>query len=153
MITAGKDGFYISSRQEDMDLDFVYGYLTESYWAKGIPKETVKKSIEHSLCFGVFSPEGQVGFARMITDRATYAYLADVFIDEKFRGKGLARWLMEIIMAHPELQGLRQILLATRDAHGLYAKVGFQPLSNTERWMRIANQDVYTKNTATPVQP
>jgi GNAT superfamily N-acetyltransferase len=89
----------------------------------------------------------------MVTDRATYAYLADVFIDEKFRGLGLAKWLMEVIMAHPDLQGLRQLMLATRDAHGLYAKVGFQPLQNTERWMRIANQDVYTKKASNPVQP
>ena len=131
-----------------MDIDFIHGYLTTSYWAAGITKEIVLRSIQGSLCFGVFkndsgSPKKQVGFARMVTDQATFAYLADVFIDEDFRGKGLSKWLMEFILSHPGLQGLRRMLLATRDAHGLYAQFGFSELNNPERWMQIHQPDIY----------
>ena len=103
----------------------------------------LQKSIEGSMCFGVYCNDRQVGFARMVTDNATFAYLADVFIIEKFRGRGLSKWLMECILSHNNLQGLRRILLATKDAHRLYTKFGFTPLNNPDRFMHIYNPDVY----------
>jgi GNAT superfamily N-acetyltransferase len=106
-------------------------------------KEIVRRSIEGALCFGVFENERQIGFARMITDRATFAYLADVFIIDEYRGLGLSKWLMEVIMSHPDLQGLRRLMLATRDAHELYKKFGFTSLNNVDRWMHIHYPDVY----------
>src|SRR6476659_9236422 len=114
--------YSITTDKNKMDIDFIHSYLTRSYWAEGITKEIVARSIAGSLCFGVFNNDKQVGFARMVTDEATFAYLADVFIDEFHRGKGLSKWLIQVIMAHPGLQGLRRILLATRDAHGLYTQ-------------------------------
>jgi GNAT superfamily N-acetyltransferase len=105
--------------------------------------DVVKRSIEHSLAFGVFKEDQQVGFARIITDYATFAYLGDVFILEPFRGRGLSKWLMEVIVGHPELQGLRRWMLLTRDAHGLYGKVGFTELINPERYMELHFPDVY----------
>ena len=126
-----------------MDIDVIHSFLTRSYWAEGISKEIIRKSVEGALCFGVFENDKQVGFARMITDKATFAYLADVFIIEEFRGLGLSKWLMEVILAHPDLQGLRRMMLATRDAHELYKKFGFTPLNNVDRWMHIHHPDVY----------
>ena len=126
-----------------MDIDVIHSFLTRSYWAEGISKEIVRRSIEGALCFGVFENDKQIGFARMITDRATFAYLADVFIIEEFRGLGLSKWLMEVIMSYPDLQGLRRMMLATRDAHELYKKFGFTLLNNVDRWMHIHNPDVY----------
>jgi len=142
-----KNRFLISTEKEKLDIDFIHSFLTRSYWAKGIPREIVIKSIEGSICFGVFDAEKQIGFARMITDKATFAYLADVFIDEQYRGRGLSKWLMEVIMSHPDLQGLRRILLATRDAHGLYAQFGFTPLTHVDRWMQVHHPDVYNQQT------
>jgi GNAT superfamily N-acetyltransferase len=134
--------YTISTEVQKMDVEAIYAYLARSYWAEGRTKSTVEKSIRNSLNFGVFAPEGaQVGFARVITDYATFAYLADVYILEEHRGHGLSKWLMETIMAHPELQGLRRWSLATRDAHGLYAQFGFTPLPKPEIWMQIFNQD------------
>ena len=138
-----KDKFYISTEKEKMDIDLIHSFLTRSYWAEGISKEIVSRSIEGALCFGVFENEKQIGFARMITDRATFAYLADVFIIEEYRGRGLSKWLMEVIMSHPDLHGLRRMMLATRDAHELYKKFGFTPLNNVDRWMHIHHPDVY----------
>jgi len=138
-----KDDFLITTDKSKIDTAYVHRFLTRSYWAAGIPMETVQKSIEGSLCFSVFFEEQQVGFARAITDEATFAYLADVFIDENFRGKGLSKWLMETIISYPGLQGLRRFLLATRDAHGLYQQFGFTPLTYTDRWMHIHHPDVY----------
>lgn len=126
-----------------MDIDFIHSFLTRSYWAEGISKEIIRRSIEGALCFGVFENDKQVGFARMITDRATFAYLADVFIIEEYRRLGLSKLLMEVIMSHPDLQGLRRMMLATRDAHELYKKFGFTPLNNVDRWMHIHNPDIY----------
>jgi N-acetylglutamate synthase-like GNAT family acetyltransferase len=126
-----------------MDIDLIHSFLTRSYWAEGISKEIVRRSIEGALCFGVFENDKQVGFARMITDRATFAYLADVFIIEEYRGLGLCKWLMEVIMSHPDLQGLRRMILATRDAHELYKKFGFTPLNNVDRWMHTHHPDIY----------
>jgi len=126
-----------------MDIDLIHSFLTRSYWAEGISKEIIGRSIEGALCFGVFENDKQVGFARMITDKATFAYLADVFIIDEYRGLGLSKWLMEVIMSYPDLQGLRRIMLATRDAHELYKKFGFTQLNNVDRWMHIHYPDVY----------
>jgi N-acetylglutamate synthase-like GNAT family acetyltransferase len=144
-MTIVKDNFSVSTDISRLDINVIHGFLTSSYWAENIPVETVRKSIEGSMCFGVYDENRQIGFARMITDKATFAYLADVFILEEYRGRGLSKWLMEIIMNSPELQGLRRIMLATRDAHGLYKKSGFTPLTQPNRWMQIHNPDIYKK--------
>lgn len=141
--------FEISTDPNRLDVDVIYSFLSTSYWSAGIPREVVEKSINNSLCFGVYSPEGQqVGFARMITDKATFAYLADVFILEDFRGMGLSKRLMEFIFSYPELQGLRRMMLATRDAHSLYEKYGFTPLTNPDTFMQNWNPEVYSKSKA-----
>jgi N-acetylglutamate synthase-like GNAT family acetyltransferase len=129
-----------------MNLSVIHDFISSSYWAIGIPLETLKTAIENSLCFGVFTNEGaQVGFARVITDTATFAYLADIFILEAHRGKGLSKWLMTVIMSHPHLQNLRRISLATRDAHELYKQFGFQALANPQTFMEVWRPDVYKK--------
>jgi len=140
-----KNGFTISTEKEKLDIELIHSFLNRTYWAEGISKETIRRSIEGSLCFGVFENDRQVGFARMITDKATFAYLADVFIIEEYRGRGLSKWLMEVIMSHPDLQGLRRMILATKDAHGLYKQFGFTPLINVDRWMHILDPDVYKR--------
>jgi GNAT superfamily N-acetyltransferase len=140
-----KDNFLISTDPAKIDLDAVHAYLVRSYWAEGIPREVVERSIKGSLCFGVYDGTKQIGFARVITDRATYAYIGDVYILEEYRGKGLSKWLMSCIKAHPDLQGLRRWALATRDAHGLYKQFGFTELKAPERWMEIANPGIYKK--------
>ena len=134
---ATNNEFTISTERARIDIALVHDYLcNESYWAKNIPVAIVKKSIDGSLCFGIYHHDQQIGFARVITDRATFGYLADVFIIERFRGKGLSKWLMQVIMDHPDLRGFRRWMLATRDAHGLYAQFGFRPLDKPERIMR-----------------
>ena len=130
-----KADFVISTNPARLDLEVIFGYLSSSYWAANRPKEVVARSLKHSLCFGVYEGERQVGFTRIITDYATYAYLCDVFVLEEYRGKGLGKWLISVVTEHPELQGLRRWSLATRDAHGLYSKVGFTELKAPERWM------------------
>ncbi len=135
--------YSISTVKHRLDLAMIHGFLTTSYWAAGVTMDVVKRSIEHSLVFGVYKSEQQVGFARIITDYATFAYLGDVFILESFRGQGLSKWLMEVIVAHPELQGLRRWMLLTRDAHGLYRKVGFAEPKSPERYMEMYFPDVY----------
>jgi N-acetylglutamate synthase-like GNAT family acetyltransferase len=140
----GREGFVVSTDPGRVALDVVYGYLARSYWSRGIPLAMVKKALKHSLCFGVYSGEGaQVGFARVISDYATYAYLADVFILEDYRGKGLSKWLMECILTHPELQTVRTFFLATRDAHGLYEQFGFKPVEEPGRYMVRRNPAVF----------
>src|SRR5438105_3108285 len=117
----------ISDRKElAHHVDAIHGYLTTSYWAEGIPKNIVKRSMQNSLCFGVLHGKELVAFSRVITDKATYAYLADVFVLEKHRGKGLSKCMMEAVKKHPHLQGIRRFMLVTRDAHGLYEKYGFK---------------------------
>lgn len=136
----------ISTDKSLLQLDVIHDFLKNSYWAKIIPIEIVKKSIEHSICFGVYLDEKQIGFARVMTDQATFAYLADVFIVKEQQGKGYSKELMKFIMAHPELQGLRKFLLATADAHGLYKQFGFKELAKPERVMEITITDIYSKN-------
>jgi len=133
-----KKGFEISTDKDLLDFQMIYSYLSdESYWSKGISVEKVRRSIENSICFGVYHHGRQVGFARIITDKATFAYLCDVFILDDFRGQGLSKWLIQTILAHAELQGLRRWSLATADAHGLYSQFGFMPLTSPENWMGI----------------
>jgi GNAT superfamily N-acetyltransferase len=133
----------ISTDSERFDLDVIHGYLARSYWAKGIPRETVERAIAGSLCFGAFDGERQIGFARVITDKATFAYLADVFVLEEFQGRGVASKLMEAIVGHPELQGLRRWMLVTRDAHRLYEKFGFRPVAHPDRHMEALLANPY----------
>jgi GNAT superfamily N-acetyltransferase len=138
-----RGGFVISTDKQRLDIELVHGFLTQSYWAKGIPREVVARSIENSFCFGVYGDGQQVGFARVITDHATYAYIADVFVLDSHRGRGLGKWLMECITEHPRLQGLRRWTLATRDAHGLYAQFGFTALKRPENFMELHHPEVY----------
>ena len=136
--------YLISTDPERLDLNAIHAFLTTCYWAKGIPRELVERSIKHSLCFGIYHVSGgQVGFARVISDVATIAYLGDVFVLESHRGRGLSKWMMECIMQHPDLQGLRRWILLTRDAHDLYAKFGFTPLKSADRYMELHQPDVY----------
>ena len=137
--------FVISTDKERLDVDVVHGFLTECYWAQGIRREVVARSIQNSLCFGVYGNAGQVGFARVISDYATYAYIGDVFVLESYRGHGLGKWLMECIMDHPWLRGLRRWSLVTDDAHGLYTKFGFTPLKAPERHMELHDPEVYMR--------
>ena len=128
--------YVISTDPARLDLETIHSYLSgSSYWAQGRPAEVVRRSIENSLCFGLYWRGRQVGFARVISDRATFAWLADVFVLAEARGQGVGKWLMEIIIAHPDLQGLRRWVLATKDAHSLYSRFGFTPLKRPERWM------------------
>jgi GNAT superfamily N-acetyltransferase len=138
-----KGQYLVSTDRARLDVDAIHAFLTTCYWAKGIPKETVTRSIENSLCFGVYCGGEQVGFARVVSDYATYAYIGDVFVLEAYRGRGLGKLLMECIVSHPALQGLRRWTLATRDAHGLYAQYGFTPLRKPGRWMERHDQNVY----------
>lgn len=136
-------GFTITDRREDLDVEVIHNFLRESYWATGIPRALVETSIRHSLCFGLYHDAYQVGFGRVISDQATFAYIADVFVLPAFQGRGLGKWLVSCILAHPELQGLRRWLLATRDAHGLYQQQGFVALRRPEVFMEINDPDVY----------
>lgn len=142
MFEIQQDNILISTDKSKLQLDIIHDYLSKkSYWAEGIPKETVQKSIENSLSFGIYLQQEneliQVGFCRIISDLATYAYLADVFVLEEYRGKGISKLLMETILKHPDLQGLRRWVLATADAHGLYAQYGFTSLDKPENFMQI----------------
>jgi GNAT superfamily N-acetyltransferase len=141
--TAERPPYLITCDPARIDVDAVWGWLRGTYWAKNIPRDTVARAIRHSLPFGIFEGERAVGFARVVSDRATFAYVADVFVEEEARGRGLAVWLMEVIRAHPELQGLRRWMLATRDAHGLYAKSGFVAMAHPDWFMEIHRPDVY----------
>ena len=139
--------FTITTDPAWLDPTAIHAFLSEhSYWAQGIPVETVERALAGSLCFGLYHHREQVGLARVVTDGATVAYLCDVYILPYFRGQGLSKWLMRCILDHPDLQGLRRWLLATRDAHSLYAQVGFTPLSRPEVFMEISRPDLYLQN-------
>jgi N-acetylglutamate synthase-like GNAT family acetyltransferase len=148
MVVMEMGRFLISTDRSKLDVDVIHRFLARSYWAEGIPRETVVRSIENSLCFGVYDNARQIGFARVISDFATYAYLADVFILEPYRERGLGKELMASIMAHPDLQGLRRWSLGTRDAQGLYAQFGFKPVVNTRARtvMEIADPEIYSRS-------
>lgn len=136
--------FLITTDKISLQIDVIQSFLAEeSYWAKGRILEQTQRAIDNSLCFGLFQAERQIGFARVISDFATFAYLGDVFVLKEFRGKGLSKWMMSVIVRHPELQGLRRWLLATRDAHGLYEKFEFAPLKFPERWMERTAPEAY----------
>jgi len=140
----GRGEFLVSTDPSRLNLDVIHNFLTNCYWAKGVPRDVVARSIEHALCFGVYDGSGaQVGFARVISDFATVAYVGDVFVLDSHRGRGLGKWLMESITQHPALQGLRRWILTTRDAHGLYAQVGFTPVKFPERYMERHDPRVY----------
>jgi ribosomal protein S18 acetylase RimI-like enzyme len=153
-----RDEFLISTDRARLDLDVIHGFLTKSYWAKGISRELVARSLEHSLCFGIYDESGsegpdfanavrpgasQVGFCRVVSDLTTVAYLGDVFVLETYRGRGLSKFLMECVTQHPALDGLRRWILLTRDAHDLYKKFGFTPLKSADRYMELHRPDVY----------
>ena len=130
-----RDGYIISTDASRLDLGTVHDFLRTSYWAAGVPFEIVERSVENSMVFGVYHGAEQVGFARVVTDQATFAYLADVFVLETHRGQGLGKWLMEAILSHPDLQGLRRWMLASRDAHELYRSHGFDDLGSPQIFM------------------
>ncbi|MFN7947334.1 MAG: GNAT family N-acetyltransferase [Blastocatellia bacterium] len=133
----------ISTDQARLDLAVIHGFLSRSWWAEGVPVEIIRRAIEHSLCFGVYDGAQQIGFARVISDYATFAYLADVFILEAWRGRGLSKRLMREIMNHPDLQGLRRFALVTKDAHGLYQQFGFTDLAHPDRHLEIVRTEIY----------
>ncbi len=136
--------YKISTNRDDFDFEVIYDFISNSYWAKGISREVLIKAIDNSFCFAVLKDSGeQIGFARLVTDKATFAYLADVFILESYRGLGLSKWLIQTIVSQPELQGLRRVLLATKDAQGLYSKYGFNSIENPEYFMEIVRADIY----------
>ena len=147
VVESRRGDFLVSTDPARLDLDVIHVFLAnDSYWAKGIPRDVLARAIKHSLCFGVYDGTGaQVGFARVISDFATYSYIADVFVLESHRGRGLGKALMECIMSHPALQGLRRWNLTTRDAHTLYAQSGFGPLVFPERYMEILRLNIYEK--------
>jgi GNAT superfamily N-acetyltransferase len=131
-----RDGYEVSDDRTRLDREAVHRFLaTESYWAQDIPRAVVDRAIDHSLCFGLFHGTAQAGFARVVTDHATFAYLCDVYVDARHRAAGLGLWLMECIVAHPDLQGLRRFCLMTRDAHTLYERFGFKPMPDPARFM------------------
>ena len=146
-----KDGYLVSTDKSKIDVETVHHFLSHSYWAENIPLDIVRKSIENSLCFGIYHQKKLVGFARAISDFATFAYLADVFILPEERGKGLSKWLIGIILEHPQLHGLRRFTLATRDAHSLYAQFGFSLFDKPERWMQKHDPVVYKRDTSASV--
>jgi GNAT superfamily N-acetyltransferase len=138
-----RDRLTVTTDKARLDRSVIHAFLRTSYWAENVPRSVVDKSIDNSLCFGLLDADRQIGFARVITDCATFAYLADVFVLPEHRGRGLGTWLLECIVSHPELQGLRRRMLGTRDAHGLYEKFGFTPLRRPEIFMEIVDYGVY----------
>jgi GNAT superfamily N-acetyltransferase len=139
IIEAHKEDFTISTDPARLDIDAVAEMLTRAYWARGRSSDLIARYVQHSLVFGVYHEDKQIGLARVISDYTTFAWLCDVFIHEDYRGNGLGKWLMETVHAHPDLQGLRRWMLATKDAHGLYKQFGWAPLDNPERWMQKFN--------------
>lgn len=139
-----REGQYLVSTDPSLlDIESIHAFLTASYWAEGVPPDIVARSVEHSLPFGLYDGRAQIGFARVITDFATYAYLADVYVEGEYQGQGLGKLLMRAVMDHPDLQGMRRWLLGTRDAHGLYRQFGFTELKRPERWMEKPAPGLY----------
>ncbi|MES0855432.1 GNAT family N-acetyltransferase [Geobacillus sp. G4] len=146
-----RDEFSISTEKSYLDMDVIFNFLNkESYWANGISREIIAESIKNTpLCFGIYKgdptigPAQLIGFGRVISDLSTFAYLADVFVLKPFRGLGLSKWLMSIIKEHPQLQTVRRFMLATKDAHSLYAQYGFEPLDNPSIFMQIVRKNIY----------
>lgn len=136
----------ISTDKDRLNVDLIFDFLRSSYWARNIPRSVVEKCVRHSLCFGAYCDDRQVGFGRVVTDFATFADIADVFVIPEHRGRGVSKLLLRAMLEHPELQGLRRILLATQDAHGLYEQFGFKPLGNPEHYMTIHNPEVYRRS-------
>lgn len=145
-LTHYRDEFSISTDKGKLDIDSIHEFLsTKAYWCLNIPKSTVERAIQNSLCFGVYKNGKQVGFARVISDFSTIAYLGDVYILDDYRGQGLSKWLMETIMTHHQLQGLRRWILLTGDAHGLYRQFGWKEIADPTKWMELHNKNVYAK--------
>ncbi len=141
-VTRGE--FTIDTERSRLDTDAIQHFLeNDSYWARNRTREQTLAAIENSICFGLYTASRQIGFARVVSDRATFAYVGDVYVIDEFRGQGLSKWLMETMLAHPDLQGLRRWVLATRDAHGLYAQYGFTELKHPDRWMELAAPNAY----------
>ncbi|MHA1563673.1 MAG: GNAT family N-acetyltransferase [Alphaproteobacteria bacterium] len=141
-----RDSYVISDDQDRLDLDAIHGFLTKAYWSAGVPWEVVVRAVRNSLAFGLYDPDGAlVGFGRCVTDRATFAYLSDIFVLPKNRGKGLGAWLVAAMMDHPDMSGLRHMILATNDAHGLYEKVGFHSMAKPQRYMHKLDLDIYER--------
>jgi GNAT superfamily N-acetyltransferase len=138
-----RDTFTVTCDPAKLDHAVIKQFLVSSYWAKDIPPATVEQSLQNSLCFALLEGDRQVGLARVITDRATFAYLCDVFVLPEYRGRGLSKWLVECVLNHPDLQGLRRWMLATRDAHGLYERFGFAPLKKPDIFMERHNPNAY----------
>ncbi|MEJ0085578.1 MAG: GNAT family N-acetyltransferase [Pseudomonadota bacterium] len=145
------DGYEISTDRARLDLHAIHAYLVPSYWSPGIPLKIVARAVSHSLCFGLFENAGgaQVGFTRVVTDYATFAYLCDVYVLEEHRGRGLSKWMMREVMAHPALSGARRVMLATRDAHGLYRQNGFVVAGAAGNLMEIVRPDIYAGKVST----
>lgn len=141
-----RDEYCISTDKTKLDIDSIHEFLsTKAYWSLNIPKDRVQTSIQNSLCFGIYKNDQQIGFARVITDFSTIAYLGDVYILEAYRGMGLSKWLMNTIMSYPNLQGLRRWILLTGDAHGLYRQFGWTDIADPSKWMELHNKNVYAK--------
>lgn len=134
-----RSNFVISDDPARLDIEAICGFLSRAYWANIRPRDVIEKSIRYSLNFGLYDGERQIGFARVVTDRAVFAYLCDVFIHEDYRGQALGKWMMECVLAHPDLQGLKRWCLLTQDAHGLYRRFGFTELHDLDRWMEKVN--------------
>jgi GNAT superfamily N-acetyltransferase len=141
---ARRGAYFLSTDPELLNVSLIHRFLSEeSYWAPGIPREIVERSLKNSLCFGLFHESRQIGFARVVTDRATFAWLGDVFVIDAYRSEGLGKWMIESLLEHPDLRGLRRILLGTRDAHGLYTQFGFTPLADPTRFLEIYQPNLY----------
>ncbi len=138
-------GYELSTDKLRLDIELIHRFLAqESYWSRGVPRNVVELAVQNSLCFGVYHTGQQIGFGRVVTDKATFALLADLFVLKAHRGKGVSKWMLRCIQAHEELQGLRRWLLLTSDAHDLYAQFGFTPLGNPSRFMEVLRADIYT---------
>ena len=135
ILEAHRDSLLISTDPARLDVDTICDFLSRAYWAQERPRERIELSLQNSLVFGVYDGDRQIGIARVVTDYATFAWVCDVFVNEQYRGRGIGTWLMATLVSHPDLQGMRRFLLATRDAHGLYSRFGFAALSTPERWM------------------